>query len=50
MSLITFLTYTDCLDLVRILDCLVQYIDYVLGFFIRGLEMSLLAVGHGSSL
>ena len=50
MSLIPFLTCTDRLDLVRILDCLVQYISHVLSFFIYGLAVSLLAVGDGSSL
>ena len=50
MSLIPFLTCTDRLDLVRVTDLLVQYIDHVLGFFICGLVMSLLALGAGSSL
>ena len=50
MPLLPFLTYTDRLDLVRILDCLVQYIENVLGFFIRGLAILILAVGSGSLL
>ena len=50
MSLIPFLTYTDRLDLVRIIDCPVQYIDHVLGFFIHGLAVSFIAVGAGSLL
>ena len=50
MSLLTFLTYTERLDLVRIFDCLVHYIDHVIGFFIRGLAMSLLAAEAGESL
>ena len=45
MSLITFLTCNDRLDLVRIIDCLVQYIYHVLGFFICVLAVSLLVVG-----
>ena len=48
MSLLPFLTYTDRLELVRILDCLVQYIDHVLGFFIHGLVTILLALGAGA--
>ena len=44
MSLLTFLTCTDRLDLVRIIYCLVRYIDHVLGFFVCGLAMSLLAL------
>ena len=50
MSLLTFLTYTYRLSLVRILDCLVHYIDHVIRFFVRGLVMRLLAVGSGGSL
>ena len=45
MYLLPFITCTDRLDLVRILDLLVQYIDHVIGFFVYGLAMSLLAVG-----
>ena len=48
MFLLTFLIYTNFLDLFCILDLLVQYIDHVIGLFIRGLAMSLLAVGSGS--
>ena len=50
MSLLTFLTYTDRLDLVGIIDLLVQHIYHVLDFFIHGLAMSLLAVGDGALL
>ena len=50
MSLLPFLAYTDRLDLARIIDFLVQYIDHVLGLFIRGLASSLLAVEAGASL
>ena len=46
----SFFTYNYCLDLVRILDFLSQYIYHVLGFFICGLAMSLLVVGAGASL
>ena len=50
MYLLPFLTCTDRLDLVGIIDCLVQYIDHVISFLICGLEVSLLVVGAGSSL
>ena len=50
MFLLTFLIYTNFLDLFCILDLLVQYIDHVIGLFIRGLAMSLLAVGDEVSL
>ena len=50
MSLLHFLTCTDHLDLVRIIYCLVQHIDHVLGFFVCELAVSLLVVGSGSSL
>ena len=50
MYLLPFLTCTDRLDLVGILDCLVQYIYHVLSFFICGLALSLLVVGDGASL
>ena len=47
MYLLPFITYTEHLDLVRIIDCLVQYFDHVLGLFICGLVTSLLEVGSG---
>ena len=50
MSLITFITYTYHLDLVSILDCILHYIDYVFGFLIHGLAMSILSVGDESLL
>ena len=50
MSLLTFLNFTDHLDLVGILDFLVHYIDHVLSLLICGLEVSLLSVGAGASL
>ena len=50
MSLLTFITRTDRLYLFGILDFLVQYIDHVLGLFICGLGISLLAVEAGASL
>ena len=50
MSLISFLTCTDRLDLVDILYLLVQYIDHVISFFVCGLAVSLLSVGDGTSL
>ena len=50
MSLLPFLTCTDRLDLVGILECLVQYIDHVIIFFICGPAVSLIAVGDGASL
>ena len=34
----------------RVIDCIVQYIYHVLGFFVCGLDMSLLAVGAGALL
>ena len=48
--LIPFLTCTDHLDLVGILDCFVQYIDHVLSFFVYDIAVSILAVGAGVSL
>ena len=50
MSLLPFLTCTEHLDLVRILDCLVHYINHVLGFFICGLAVSILELGAGALL
>ena len=50
MSILPFITCTDQLELVRILDCLVHYIDHVLSFFICGIAVSILAVGAGSYL
>ena len=50
MHLLPFITCTDRLDLVRVLDHLVQYIDHVLGLFICGLAVILLAVGARASL
>ena len=50
MYLLPFLTCTDRLYLVWIIDCLVQYIGHVVVLFICGLAMSLLAVGAGESL
>ena len=50
MSLLPFLTCTDRLDLVGILDCFVQYIDHVISFFVCGLAVSLLTLGDGALL
>ena len=50
MPLLTFLTCTDRLDLVGVLDRLVQNIDHVLNLFVCGLGVSLLVVGDGTLL
>ena len=50
MPLLTFLTFTDRLDLVGVLDRLVQNIDHVLILFGCGLGVRLLVVGAGTYL